>query len=208
MTKSIPETSTLEEQIIQLVKTENPETLQQLLELTRERLAMDEKQALGHISRLINEGKISLKEPLKPPPKTFTQYAISSRASWFWITITLATATAITVFAVPEDAYPIVYIRYVLGSIFVLFLPGYAFVKALFPTRAPIKTSSEDLDTIVRIALAFGMSIALVVIDGLILNYTPWGIRLTPIALSLLALTVILATAALLHEHQTETSAP
>jgi uncharacterized membrane protein len=46
------------------------------------------------------------------------------------------------------------------------------------------------------------MSLALTPIVGLILNYTPWGITLTPITLSLLALTVILATAAILREHQ------
>jgi uncharacterized membrane protein len=98
----------------------------------------------------------------------------------------------------PEDAYPIVYARSALGIIFVLFLPGYTFIKALFPTKVPIKTSSENLDTIERIALSLGMSIALVPIIGLILNYTPWGIRLMPITLSLLALTIIFATAAVL----------
>jgi len=42
-------------------------------------------------------------------------------------------------------------------------------------------------------------------IVGLLLNYTPWGIRLTPITISLLALTLTLATVAMLREHQTKT---
>ncbi len=107
-------------------------------------------------------------------------------------------------FTIPETAYPIAYIRNVLGIIFVLFLPGFAFIKALFPTTVPLKTTSESLDDIERVALSFGMSLALVPIVGLILNYTPWGIRLTPITLSLLALTVICATAAIAREHQTK----
>jgi uncharacterized membrane protein len=37
---------------------------------------------------------------------------------------------------------------------------------------------------------------------GLLLNYTPWGIRLTPIVLSLLALTIVFSTAAMIREHQ------
>jgi hypothetical protein len=41
---------------------------------------------------------------------------------------------------------------------------------------------------------------------GLILNYTPWGIRLAPVTLSLLALTLIFATAALFREYQTRTT--
>jgi uncharacterized membrane protein len=91
----------------------------------------------------------------------------------------------------------------VLGSIFVLWLPGYTFIKALFPTKVPIKTSSESLDTIERVALSSGMSLALVPIVGLLLNYTPWGIRLTPIVLSLLSLTTIFATVAIIREHET-----
>ncbi len=48
------------------------------------------------------------------------------------------------------------------------------------------------------------MSIALTPIVGLILNYTPLGIELTPITLSLLLLTAIFATAAIAREYQTK----
>jgi len=81
-----------------------------------------------------------------------------------------------------------------LGSIFVLFLPGYSLIKALFPTR--------ELDNIERTALSVGMSLALVPITGLLLNYTPWGIRTIPVTLSLTALTIAFATAALIREHE------
>lgn len=96
-----------------------------------------------------------------------------------------------------------VYIRYVLGGVFVLWLPGYTFIKALYPTQVPIKTSSENLDTIERVVLSAGMSIALVPMVGLLLNYTPWGIRLTPVTLSLLGLTLTFALAAIIREYQT-----
>jgi uncharacterized membrane protein len=46
------------------------------------------------------------------------------------------------------------------------------------------------------------MSLALVPLVGLLLNYTPWGIRLTPITLSLTALTLTFATAAVIREYQ------
>ena len=63
------------------------------------------------------------------------------------------------------------------------------------------------MDTIERAVLSFGISLALVSIVGLILNYTPWGISLTPIALSLLALTIVFATAAVLREYQAKAQA-
>lgn len=62
-------------------------------------------------------------------------------------------------------------LRIVLGLPFVLFFPGYALMTALFPRQARVAG-------IERIALSFGLSIAVVSLTGLILNYTPWGIRL------------------------------
>jgi len=69
-----------------------------------------------------------------------------------------------------------------------------------------IKTESEELDNIERIAPSIGMSLALVPITGLILNYTPWGIRLTPVTLSLLGLTATFATTAIIREHKNQTT--
>jgi len=48
------------------------------------------------------------------------------------------------------------------------------------------------------------MSLALVPMIGLLLNYTPWGIRITPITISLLAVTLTFATAAIIRDHQTK----
>lgn len=199
MAKKPSNDSVIEDQIIQLVKKENPENVEQLLKLTKEKLSLKHEEALKHIMQLINHEKIKLKEQSKPTPQSLKIYIRSSEAYWFWTTTSLAIATAITVFTVPEDAYPIVYIRYVLGSIFVFGLPGFALIKALFPSK-------KEMDTIERIALSIGLSLAIVPMVGLLLNYTPWGIRLTPITLSLLALTITFATAAILREHQAKKS--
>jgi len=133
-------------------------------------------------------------------------YILSKQSAWYWILIALATATTTIVFTVPENMYPTNYLRYILGSIFVLFLPGYTFIKALFPKTPPIPTRSKELDNTERTALSIGMSLALVPITGLILNYTPWGIRQTPVTLSLLGLTVTFATTAIIREHKNQTT--
>jgi uncharacterized membrane protein len=77
-------------------------------------------------------------------------------------------------------------VRIALGLPFVLFSPGYTLVAALFPAR-------DDLNGVERIAFSFGLSIAVVPLLGLILNYTPWGIRLYPILLTLLVFTTLLS---------------
>jgi uncharacterized membrane protein len=69
-------------------------------------------------------------------------------------------------------------LRNVLGLPLVLFLPGYTLIAALFPAKS-------DLDGIERTALSFGLSIAVVPLIGLGLNYTPFGIRPLPVLVSL-----------------------
>ena len=202
-----PTDEELAQTILQLSKEEKPETVEQLVNATKEKLRTPEKEIVKAILKLQSEGKIKLTKQPTAVPTEFSLYLVTEQALWYWITIATAVVTAATVFAIPEDLYPWVYARYVLGTIFVLWLPGYTFIKALFPTHLPIKTSREDLDTIERVALSIGMSLALVPIVGLLLNYTPWGIRQTPIVLSLLTLTVIFATTGILREHQAKTAA-
>ena len=80
-------------------------------------------------------------------------------------------------------------VRVLLGLLLVLFLPGYSLIAALFPAK-------DDLDGIERIALSFGLSIAVVPLLGLALNYTPFGIRLVPVLVVLSMFTVSLAVVA------------
>ena len=88
------------------------------------------------------------------------------------VIITLCTVASILCVYVPIlNASPL---RVVFGLLTVLFIPGYALIAALFP-------ENDDLDGIERVALSFGLSIAVTPLIGLALNYTPWGIRLDPI---------------------------
>jgi len=75
-------------------------------------------------------------------------------------------------------------LRIILGLPFLLFFPGYTLVAALF-------TRKEGMGNIERVALSFGMSVAVVPLIGLILNYTPWGIRLEPVLYSVASFILI-----------------
>jgi len=80
-------------------------------------------------------------------------------------------------------------IRIILGLPVVLFLPGYSLIATVFPRK-------DDLDAIERIALSFGLSIAITPLLGLALNYTPFGIRLSPVLIVLSVFTISLALVA------------
>lgn len=77
--------------------------------------------------------------------------------------------------------------RIIFGLPFILFIPGYTLIFVLFPA----KKTDRGIDIIERIALSFGLSIAIVPLIGLILNYTPFGIRLEPILVSIFGFVVI-----------------
>jgi uncharacterized membrane protein len=104
-------------------------------------------------------------------------------------------------------------LRIVIGLLFLLFIPGYAFVAALFPEQAdsgdaadrdgsggseggndetPLSTFRADgIDGIERVALGFGTSISIVPLLGLVLNFSPWGIRLVPVLLTVSGFTIV-----------------
>ena len=76
------------------------------------------------------------------------------------------------------------FIRVIFTVLVILFIPGYVLIAALFPEKTSI-------DGIERFALSVGLSIAVVPLIGLVLNYTPFGIRLNPIVISLVLFTLI-----------------
>jgi len=191
--KTRSESTNLNQHIINVVAKANPQTVEQLIKLLQSEQTIRRQEILDAVMELQRQGRITLKQPKIQSDFTLTEYILSAKGYWYWAIIALSAATALLVFTIPENAYPIVYSRHILGSIFVLLLPGYSLIKALFPTK--------KMDNVERIALSVGMSLASVSIVGLLLNYTPWGIRVTSITLSLLALTITFSTAAVIREH-------
>lgn len=179
--------------LIKIIGDEHPETLEEAVRLARLRFPESEEAIMERVLRLESQGKISFETPVAKGPSSLTEYLFSGWTRWFWVVFSLAVVASVMVFVVPEDAFPFVYARYVFGSVFVLFLPGYSLIKALF--------GSKELDNIERFALSVGLSLALVPLAGLLLNYTPWGIRTTPVTFCLFALTLVFASAAVVRDY-------
>lgn len=194
------ETLNIDEYVLEIVRDYRPETVEQLIELVQRKFPQPKFQIMERVIKLQSLGRISLREHPYPSTSRLGEYIFSSKAYWYWITVAVTITTAILVFMTPEYIHTIVLARYIFGSLFVLWLPGYTFIKMLFPKR--------ELDHIERAALSIGMSLAIVPIVGLLLNFTPWGITLTPITLSLLALTSVFATTAIMREYQACTQQP
>lgn len=67
----------------------------------------------------------------------------------------------------------------------ILFLPGYCFVAALF-------SKDSDIDLTERIVLSIGLSIAIVPLIGLGLNFTPFGINVEPVLAAVTIFTLVM----------------
>lgn len=102
-------------------------------------------------------------------------------------TIVLSIALILIIQFAPDNVF-----RIILGLLFVLMLPGYALISTLFPQK-------ERLGGIERLALSFGLSLALVPITGLILNYT-FGISLNSVLYSLAVLVLLFSIIAIIRQ--------
>jgi len=76
-----------------------------------------------------------------------------------------------------------------LAILLVVFIPGYVLVAVLFP-------DNKELDWIERSALSLGLSIAVVPLISLILNFTPFGIRFAPLVVTVALFIVVVGLAA------------
>ncbi|HEY42265.1 MAG TPA: DUF1616 domain-containing protein [Dehalococcoidia bacterium] len=83
-------------------------------------------------------------------------------------------------------SFPTNVVRIILGIPFVLFFPGYILVTALFPRK-------ESINNVLRLVLSLGLSIVIVPLIGLILNYTPWGIALESVLGSITAFILVMS---------------
>lgn len=124
----------------------------------------------------------------------FTAYMLSQAAYWYWA-IVFTTIFAAILVLIPglENIDLVVYTRYLLGSIYVLCFPGYTVIRAILP--------KGKLKSIETIALSLGMSLASVSLIGLLLAYSPWGIRTVSVTLSIFAITIACGTGAFIREY-------
>jgi uncharacterized membrane protein len=146
------------------------------------------------------QGTLTLQNREHQSTLKLTNYLKSSAALWYWIVIVIAFTAVLIVLLVPNELYPLTYAKNILGIILVLWLPGYTLVKALFPEKEP--ASNKSLDIIQRIALSIGVSLVIVPFVGLLLYYTPFGLSILPLVLSLFGLTLLLATLAMARDYQ------
>lgn len=185
--------------IINAINEKHPQTIRQLVNIVKEDNNAKENEILVCVKELENQGIIKLRSSTintnDPDEKGV------SGSLWYLITIAIGVITATLVFITQANVYPWDYARNFFGLTFVLFLPGYSLTKLLFPSNFQFQANQETLQGKERIVLSIGLSFVLITIVGFALYYTPFGLNLAGIVLSLFVVTSIIATAALFREN-------
>ena len=125
----------------------------------------------------------------------------------------LAGAVAMTVAVAVAVLAPVIRetpLRVPLGLGFVLFVPGYVVVSALFPRRGPSATEAGEttadavpdspagsrISGVERVVLSVGMSLIVAPLVGVVLTVTPWGLQTVPFVVGLSLVTLLGTVAA------------
>jgi uncharacterized membrane protein len=108
---------------------------------------------------------------------------------WYLGVILSSVLSIVSVLLISPTSFPLVIVRWISGLIMLLWMPGFCFVKLLFP--------SKTIRSIETVTLSVALSIIMVIIIALICNFTPLGISEIPIIAILSAISVAFASIAI-----------
>ena len=179
--------------IINTIQIKSPNTVEELINIIEYENKIKKEKLVDVILQLQREDIITFNKVYENEVKTIIDYLLSKKSFWFWVNIIITTITYFFVNFIPTDNISTKFLRYIFGSISILFLPGYNLIKILYPTK--------EINNIERTALSIGCSIAIVPLIGLLLNYAYIEIKTSSIMLIITTLTLILSITAIFREY-------
>jgi len=179
----------LKKLIANAVTSGHPETVGQLAKIITADAAIDESDFITALKEMVSEGALDLRPPSYEVESVLDYLFNPTLSGWLWVSVGTVALAMFAVTSVP-DLFPVNVVRWVLGSILVLYLPGFSLLELLFPT-------GKQIDSLERFALSIGVSLAVIPLIGLVLNFTQWGIRFASVTVALGTFTIgVLAAAA------------
>jgi uncharacterized membrane protein len=179
----------LEKEIIKLIEKKGKVTFNELLNHFN-----NKEEIIKALNKLEENEKIAI-ETYLPKQTSFIEYLKDlSYTLWFYLTILVVILVNLFVFVIP-NVYPYNIFRWIFSAIFIAYLPGFTIIEALFPSRS-------ELEALERFGFHIGTSIGVVPLLGLLLNYSPWLLRLEPIMFTLTIFILIFAITCLIVKYK------
>jgi hypothetical protein len=126
------------------------------------------------------EGYAKVEEP--SVKESFLNRFFSLRNLRFWVLLVVPFAAGL---AIIGSGFPyMLYARYLFGTLSVLLIPGLGAIEALY--------TKKELSELQSVVYGLAVSLVIVILVGVMLNYSPWGISLRTLFTSFFALDVSL----------------
>ena len=181
----------LEKEVIDIIKSRNPSSIEELSTIISADSHLSKDEAIKLLITMEDKGIIRFSEIEKKPPEELSDY-IRKNGVWYLVTVTLATISSLSVMLFTNQFSTTVFIRYILGSILVLFLPGYSFMRNLFV--------GSSIGMMKGLLLSVGISLMITSVIGLALNYITGGISMMSLVILLFLVVLISSTIGFVRE--------
>ena len=176
-----------------IITEDNPETVRVIIDKIKDEYKLNQKEILEIILELKDSNHINFERSLSQRPENLYGYIISPDSDWFKLVIISIMGTLLTVYTIPASLVPLIYLRYAFSLIFIMFVPGYSFIRTLYLT--------DEITNFERITYSLGTSLIIAPLMGLLLNYIVGEIGLNIIIISITIVTLLLSAIALYREY-------
>ncbi|MFI5449899.1 MAG: DUF1616 domain-containing protein [Candidatus Bathyarchaeia archaeon] len=170
--------------IRRMIEERHPPTVGDLLDLIAEEGKFDELNCVRVVRGMVDSGEIIVRHPKYELSSSLDFLFTPTLSLWFWMTVSSAIVSALA--CAYLNVYPLSVLRWVMGSLLLFYLPGYALLQFLFPLGSSFSPLERNMLEIVS-------SLAIVPLIGLLLFITPWGLHVNPVIFALTLFVLIFA---------------
>jgi len=181
--------------IIRILKNKDIRTINELIIEIQKEISVSTNRLIQVIKKLDKNNLLLISNKKNENNNFFksNSFLINKKSLFYYINLSFIIIYYIFIFYLPENALQsgnILYIflgvlRFILGTIITLFLSGYCILSIFF-------SENSEFGIIEKYLLSVIISIAILIIIGFILNFTPFGITYISVSLVLNSLNLIL----------------
>lgn len=193
MTRKKHDSSLIQEFILKAMTNHDLKNIDELAQIVKSKFDISELESLELILNLEKQGKIRFSQ-ITTSSLNFKRYVLSSDSYWYWAGIVSSLITVLLVLFVPENNFFGLVPRSIFGLFFLLFFPGYSFLKLFL--------LDKEISVMTQIVFSLGMSLVIVPVVGFFMASLQFGLEIVPMLYFFVAINFITSTLGLLRGYQ------
>jgi len=188
------DTDILKRLVQKAIRDGHPSTVEQLVQQIKNVRVIDDDDLVVIIRGMVREGSLKLTNPDYSHETLIDYFLTPALSSWFWITCLVIVLT-IVILDIAPSLPALEVLRWTLGFVLVLYLPGYALIRFLRP-------DNSQMDWVEKYTLHIVASFTVTALVGVLLEYTRLGINLSTVTSSNTIFVLFFVVAAAIRDHE------